>query len=1121
MAAGVTEADEVHLVSAADPGMLTSQALGISRGGGASQDGRYVVFTSSAPNQIPGQSDGNVQNDVFVRDRGTGTTQLVSRSFGSATTAANGFSHEPSISADGRWIAFTSNASNLVAGQTQDSWTDIYLFDRVTGTMVLVSKAAGGSTGANGSSVDPVVSADGNYVLFLSYANNLVAGQIDPSNHNDVFLYDRVADTLTMVSHAPASATTAGDGTCYLGSVSSADGRWVAFTCTSTDLIPGQTDTNGDGDVFLYDRVSGATTLVSRTATSPSTTGDGDSHSPLLSADGRYLVFSSYATDLVSGQVDDDPWTEDVFLYDRVAGTTVLVSRTTAPGGLTSAGGSYPDLSADGNWIAFGSTGTSLVTGQVDGLEDSEDLFLYERATGAMTLVSHSPESTTETGWGHSGLPRISDDGGWIAFTGTSSTLVPGQIDTGDSDVFLYERATQTVRLASRTLASPTTAAAGPWLSLDGLSGDGSAVVFTSPMATLAAQDLNGGDDAFVYDRATGTVAALSITPPATHRTGNGYSWGGFTSADGRWMSFGSRATNLVAGQNDTNGHPDVFLYDRVTGTRTLVSRAAGSPLTTGDRPSGNSFISADGGWIAFTSRATNLIAMGTTLLTDQAFLYERATGEVTLVSRRIGSPTFGATGSTLDGPFPSADGRYVTWSTSAQDLISGVTDANNAYDIYLYDRITQTTTLVSRSGSSATQTGDGSSQSPWISADGRYVVFKSEATDLVSGQADSNGGPDIFLYDRVTGSTTLVSRSASSPAATGNAPSPDGYPSADGRYVVFMSEATDLVAGQADTNGTGDFFLFDRETGATTLVSHASGSAATTGNGPSSGGFPSADGSWIPYRSDATDLVSGVTDTNGAQDLFLYERSTGTSTLVSRSSGSPSVTAAGSSGSGLISADGSRIAFYSDAPDLIPGQNDANLTTDVFLYDRATGGMTLASRANGSPERTGNGPSDLRWLSADGRTVAFTSRASDLTPDDFNDELDVFLFTTVPPSSFFTLPPCRLLDTRQPQDGPALASEVTEVLTLHGVCGIPATARAVAVNVTVTQPTGLGHLTLYSGDAAPPLASTINFSAGQTRANNAIVSLTASGAGTLAARPVVLGGGTVHVILDVVGYFE
>ncbi len=1124
-AAGATEAGRVHLASAADPEMVTSQALGISRGGGASQDGRYVVFTSNAPNVIPGQSDGNVKNDVFVRDRVTGTTHLVSRTFGSATTAANGLSHEPSISADGRWIAFASRASNLVAGQTQDSWTDIYLFDRVTGTTVLVSKAAGGSTGANGSSVYPVVSADGNYVLFLSHAANLVAGQIDPSTRNDVFLYDRVADTLTMVSHAAASAKTGGDGHCYLGSVSSADGRWVAFTCTSTDLVAGQTDTNLLGDVFLFDRVSGTTTLVSRTATSPSTTGARESHSPRLSADGRYLVFSSSAADLMSGQVND-PNTQDVFLYDRVAGTTVLVSRTTAPGGLTSAGGSYSDLSADGNWIAFGSTGTSLLPGQVDLLADSDDIFLYERATGTVTLVSHSPESTTETGWGHSGLPRISDDGGWIAFVGGSNTLVAGQIDTGGGDVFLYERATQTLRLASRTLASPTTAAAGNWLSFDGLSGDGSAVVFTSPVDTLAAQDLNGSDDAFVYDRATGAVTALSLTPPVTRRTGNGYSWGGFTSANGRWMTFGSRAINLVAGQDDRNSGLDVFLFDRVTGTRTLVSRAAGSPATSSNRDSVNSFISADGGWIAFSSRSDNLLpAMATPLLTYQAYLYERATGEITLISHKPGLPTHGATGSTLEGPFPNADGRFITWSTSSPDLVSGVTDANGAYDIYLYDRVTHATTLVSRSASSATTAGNGSSQSPWISADGRYIVFRSEATDLVPGQTDMNGtgqaGTDIFLYDRVTGSTTLVSRSASSPTTTGNSHSSEGYPSADGRYVAFVSRATDLVAGQVDTNDTGDFFLFDRETGATTLVSHASGSAVTTGNGLSGGYFPSADGSWIPYMSYATDLVPGVTDTNGKQDLFLYDRSTGTSTLVSRSSGSPSVTASGASGAGLVSADGGRVAFSSDAPDLIPGQDDANVTSDVFLYDRATGGMMLASRTPASPDQTGNGQSDLRWLSADGRTVALTSSASDLTLDDFNDELDVFLFTTIPPSSFFTLAPCRLLDTRQPQDGPALSSAQPETLSLHGVCGIPATARAVAVNITVTQPTGPGHLTLYTGEASPPLTSTINFGAGQTRANNAILALTPNGTGTLAACPAILGGGSVHVILDVVGYFE
>jgi hypothetical protein len=121
----------------------------------------------------------------------------------------------------------------------------------------------------------------------------------------------------------------------------------------------------------------------------------------------------------------------------------------------------------------------------------------------------------------------------------------------------------------------------------------------------------------------------------------------------------------------------------------------------------------------------------------------------------------------------------------------------------------------------------------------------------------------------------------------------------------------------------------------------------------------------------------------------------------------------------------------------------------------------------------------------------------------------------------FYTLAPCRLFDSRQPKDGPVLSSDVTRILTAHGVCGIPSNAASIAVNITVTQPTAAGHLTLHPGDDMFPLASTVSFGPGQTRSGNALLSLRINGNGTLSISPVVAGNGTVHVILDVAGYFD
>jgi hypothetical protein len=173
---------------------------------------------------------------------------------------------------------------------------------------------------------------------------------------------------------------------------------------------------------------------------------------------------------------------------------------------------------------------------------------------------------------------------------------------------------------------------------------------------------------------------------------------------------------------------------------------------------------------------------------------------------------------------------------------------------------------------------------------------------------------------------------------------------------------------------------------------------------------------------------------------------------------------------------------------------------------------------------RTGNAESNVVDISADGSTIVFTSAASDLVPGDLNGRKDVFVYRNGQVGSYYTLTPCRLLDTRDPQDGPALSSDQTAVLTVHGACGIPETAKAVALNVTAVQPSGAGFLTLHSGDIAPPATSTLNFEAGQTRANNAVQRLALNGAGTMAVTPFVSGvggNGTVHVIIDVVGYFE
>src|SRR5213078_1257125 len=248
-------------------------------------------------------------------------------------------------------------------------------------------------------------------------------------------------------------------------------------------------------------------------------------------------------------------------------------------------------------------------------------------------------------------------------------------------------------------------------------------------------------------------------------------------------------------------------------------------------------------------------------------------------------------------------------------------------------DRQTGMTARVSVD-SAGTQ-GNSSSRAPALSADGRFVAFQSDATNLVVG--DTNGKTDVFVHDRQTGPTERVSvASGGGRLGTGGSGGFFAFPSlsADGRLVAFQSDATNLVAG--DTNGATDLFVHDRQTGTTERVSVASG--GRQGNGFSAGPVLSADGRFVAFYSTATNLVAG--DTNGATDVFVHDRQTGTTERVSVAPGGTQGN--GSSAGPVLSADGGLVAFHSTATNLVAG--DANGAYDVFVHDRAVSTTTTST---------------------------------------------------------------------------------------------------------------------------------------------------------------------------------
>ncbi len=475
----------------------------------------------------------------------------------------------------------------------------------------------------------------------------------------------------------------------------------------------------------------------------------------------------------------------------------------------------------------------------------------------------------------------------------------------------------------------------------------------------------------------TASAAELVSVNSAGTDSGNGAS-GTFginstmaISADGRVVAFGSEASNL--GSTDTNDRSDIYVRDLVAGTTTLVS-VNGIGTNGGNGNSTFPVISADGQYVAFESSASNL---GPTDTNGHPDIYVRdlVAGTTTLVS--VNSDGSDSGNGSSSSPVISADGRLVAFGSTAFDF--GDTDPNYNQDIYVRDLVEGTTTLVSVNGTGS-NSGNGSSSSPVISADNRLVVFKSAASDL--GPTDTNDSLDIYVRDLVAGTTTLVSVNGAG-TDSGNSGSISPVISADGQVVVFVSEASNLSS--TDTNGSSDIYVRDLVAGTTTLVS-VNGAGTDSGNSGSFSPVISANGQLVAFFSSASNL--GPTDTNGSSDIYVRDLVAGTTTLVSvNGDGSDS----GNSGSSfpVISADGRLVAFESYASDLWP--TDTNNSPDIYVRDLVAGTTTLVS-VNGPGSNSGNGSSTFPVINANGQSVAFISYASDLGPTDNNGASDVYV---------------------------------------------------------------------------------------------------------------------------------
>jgi len=398
-----------------------------------SPDGQYAVFSSLATNLVSGDTNG--VGDVFVHNLQTSNTQRVSER--SSGVQGNDVSRNPVISADNRWVSFPSRASNLVSGDTNGA-SDIFVKDLQTEAIVRVSVTSSGVEG-DSDSFRPSISGDGRYVAFRSFATNL-DGLINSNGVWDIFLHDRDPDTNGIYDEGNGTTVRVTDGNGHSNKpVISQDGRYIAYPSDANNLVPG--DSNGVKDVYVYSRVTGITTIAS--VNSSGVQGNGHTRNPSISSDGRYIAYPSQATNLVSNDTNglSDAFVHDRDVdgdgnFDETG--AISTTRVSVQSGGAQANGDCrnPSISGTGRFVSFHCFGVDLVPGDTNGVGD---VIIHDRNTSTTERVSLADDGSQSNGHSYKSMP--SDDGRYVSFSSEASNLVPGDTN-GVLDLFVRDRGT-------------------------------------------------------------------------------------------------------------------------------------------------------------------------------------------------------------------------------------------------------------------------------------------------------------------------------------------------------------------------------------------------------------------------------------------------------------------------------------------------------------------------------------------------------------------------------------------------------------------------------------------------------------------------------------------------------
>lgn len=801
-------------------------------------------------------SDTNDVSDVFVRDLAGGTTVLVSAATNGKS--GNGISRSSMITPDGRYVAFVSAATNLVSGDT-NKIPDVFVRDLQVQTTTRASVGAVSTSASTptGSSESPVMTPDGRYVAFYSTASNLVT---TVKTVGEVFVRDLVAGNTIWASTNARPVLQSVIGSTNVVSYNqriSDDGQFVTFETSSNTLITASLP----GVILRYGLQTGLTDIVHTNAYAMWSAFD-DNRGLDMTPNGRFVTFVANVTGASA------PSTA-IYLWDAQTGTNTLVSADTNNASPTGGICDSPGIDSSGRYVSFLSSATNLTSNPLVG---AFHLYLRDTQSNSTRLVDADTNSIG-VGVGPTTVPSLSSDGRFVAFECPDGNLVASD-NNHDYDTFVRDTLTDETELISAhhpTLPSQTPNGLS-LITATCVSSNGLYIAFASDADNLVFNDTNGYRDVFVRDVMAGTNILVSVNT-------NGLAGGGMSSepaisADGHYVAFTSWAINLVA--NDNNGAQDVFVRDLQNGITTIASVNTGGVFS-GNGSSGALGISANGRHVLLRSKAQNHASASYTAGTENLFLRDRQTG--TTATLTTGGWT--SCSMTPDGLFvafigviPSATAKLYVWNSqmaarvytnSATSLATASINSSGQYLAYLAgspatlsaaDRIANSNWVVSAGAFSA---------HPGLrfSGDGHLLTYATSAANVA---ADTNGIQDVYVYDLLSRSNFLVGRSYNLLGSlNGVSDSPDI--SADGRFIAYRSFASNTVPG--DLNNAPDLCVFDRLSGATTLVSARQPGISTANNWSLTPWFSSS-GQTLVFQSVASDILSQ--DFNHSMDIFALD---------------------------------------------------------------------------------------------------------------------------------------------------------------------------------------------------------------------------------------------------------